>query len=190
MNRLKRSQRGAALVETALVLPLLMILAIGTVEFGSLASDKMALQSASRSGARLAGSLGTNQKVDYFVLQAIKAVNLGNATLDYVMIYDPDPSVAPHGCTGGSTTGCNHYSKAQIDAADPADFTSLGDAGCNGSDPDTNYCPTSRSNAYPHPKEIAVAIVAHHNSITGLLFKNKEISSTLIVQLDPDTRTL
>lgn len=54
-------QRGAAVVEFAMLLPLLMALSIGTVEMGLMLYDKAVLTNASREGAR-AGIVLRNPK--------------------------------------------------------------------------------------------------------------------------------
>ena len=48
-----KRQSGQALVELALVLPLLLILAFGIVEFGLLMYNKAVITNASREGARV-----------------------------------------------------------------------------------------------------------------------------------------
>jgi len=46
--------RGAALVEFALILPLLMLFLLGIIEFGMLVLDKQTLEQAAREGTRVA----------------------------------------------------------------------------------------------------------------------------------------
>jgi hypothetical protein len=48
-----RGQRGAAMIEFALVLPVLLIVLLGTVEFSFLLYNKAMITNASREGARL-----------------------------------------------------------------------------------------------------------------------------------------
>ena len=47
-----RSQKGAAMVEFAIVLPLLLIMVFGIIEFGLILYDKAMITNASREGAR------------------------------------------------------------------------------------------------------------------------------------------
>lgn len=47
-----KNQKGAALVEFAIVLPLLVLLVIGAIEFGILYYNKQVITNASREGAR------------------------------------------------------------------------------------------------------------------------------------------
>lgn len=51
-NSQKNSERGAALVELAIVLPLLLVMLAGMVEFGLLFYNKQVITNASREGAR------------------------------------------------------------------------------------------------------------------------------------------
>ena len=73
MKRLKsrRKDRGANLVEFALLMPLLILLALGVVEFGFLLGERNEIKHGAHEGARLAavnnGSLMTNT-CDSFVL--------------------------------------------------------------------------------------------------------------------------
>jgi len=47
-----KDQKGAAIVEFAIVVPLLVLLLIGTIEFGILCYNKQVITNASREGAR------------------------------------------------------------------------------------------------------------------------------------------
>lgn len=57
--KLRRDERGAALVEFAFVLPILVLFVFGIVEFGRAYSARIELTSAVREGAR-AGALGND----------------------------------------------------------------------------------------------------------------------------------
>ena len=54
MKTAKRSERGQALVEAALMLPLVMLVLLGIVEFGRAFNIKQGVTDAAREGARLA----------------------------------------------------------------------------------------------------------------------------------------
>ncbi|MCL6634264.1 MAG: pilus assembly protein [Peptococcaceae bacterium] len=59
IRKLILDRRGQALVELALVLPLLLVLAIGTMEFGRIFHSYLVITNATREGARV-GVLGEN----------------------------------------------------------------------------------------------------------------------------------
>ena len=52
-NRNRRSERGAVLVEMALVIPILLFLFVGVVDYGLILREYQVLQNAAREGARL-----------------------------------------------------------------------------------------------------------------------------------------
>ncbi len=56
-RELSRSQRGAVLVEAALVLPVMVVIVVGISEFGLLFSTTSTATASSRSGARLAATM-------------------------------------------------------------------------------------------------------------------------------------
>ena len=62
MRSKSSSQKGASLVEFALVLPLLMLILLGIAEFGFLLYNKQVITNASREGAR-AGIVAQNPRV-------------------------------------------------------------------------------------------------------------------------------
>ena len=51
-KRIIKDQKGGALIEFAIILPLLVILVIGIIEFGLLCYNKQVIANASREGAR------------------------------------------------------------------------------------------------------------------------------------------
>jgi Flp pilus assembly protein TadG len=60
----RASDRGAAAVEFALVLPLLVILIFGIIDFGRMLNAKITLTEAAREGARAAALVGPDAATD------------------------------------------------------------------------------------------------------------------------------
>ena len=52
MSRIKRDDRGAAMVEFAIVLPVLLLILLGIIEFGRAYNAQVSIQAAAREGAR------------------------------------------------------------------------------------------------------------------------------------------
>ena len=73
-RRLQHQQRGTALIEMALVLPLLTLLLIGIVNMGFLIREHQVLQNAAREGAR------------YSTLQANRIDEAGDATAQAALL--------------------------------------------------------------------------------------------------------
>lgn len=60
-TRLIRNQRGAALLETAITLPIILLISVGIFEFGRAFQTWQVLTNAAREGARVAVIGGTTQ---------------------------------------------------------------------------------------------------------------------------------
>ena len=95
-------QRGAAAVEFALVLPLLLALLVGTLDMGLMLYDKAVITNASREGAR-AGIVLRNPKpsvaeITSVVQQYAQAnlINLVSATTPQVTVLQSSPASYPN----------------------------------------------------------------------------------------------
>lgn len=79
------SDRGAVTVEFALILPILLMLLVGIIEFGQAYNTQIALQGAAREGAR---ALALDEDVNAAVTAAAGGINM---------------TVSPNGgCSGGA----------------------------------------------------------------------------------------
>lgn len=63
MRRRAESNRGQALVETALVLPLVLMILLGIAQFGLIMNAQLTLQNAAREGARMGATGGDDSSV-------------------------------------------------------------------------------------------------------------------------------
>ena len=70
-------RRGAAVLEAALVLPLLMVVLFGSIEFGYAFFVKHSLQNAARSGARVGVVADSNAEVQAAVNNALTGMGMG-----------------------------------------------------------------------------------------------------------------
>jgi Flp pilus assembly protein TadG len=70
LRRGRHDESGAALVELAVVFMLLMTIALGAYEFGMGFRDSLAVSSAVREAARVAGAAGDRTNADCLVLEA------------------------------------------------------------------------------------------------------------------------
>jgi Flp pilus assembly protein TadG len=197
MNRSRRvgtGDRGATIVEFALIMPFLIFLAMGTADMGLgwVATDRV--ESASAQAARTAAVKGTRVEADRDVLvtlaTALPAGELAN--LDRVVIFKPGAGgTVPSGCikTAGDTsdtgaTDCNSYSGATVRAATATSMTGFG--GTAGSK-DRFWSPASRNDALTDPPDyIGVWLRTTHNSQVGGFFGNITITKVTILRIQPD----
>ena len=92
------SERGAAIIETALVMPLLLFLGVGIVEFGRAYETSQVLTNAAREGARVA--VLPNQAADAVDARVRQYLSVGGLVSDASV----DVSVTPVSVATGSTS--------------------------------------------------------------------------------------
>ncbi|HHU90922.1 MAG TPA: pilus assembly protein [Clostridiaceae bacterium] len=81
----KKNSKGQSLVETAIVLPILILIVMGIIEFGLLFNNYIIIANASREGARKAALGGTDSEI-------IQVVENMTTTLD---LSSMDISISP-----------------------------------------------------------------------------------------------
>ncbi|TJX14162.1 pilus assembly protein [Tissierella creatinini] len=81
--RLRKNEKGQSLVEFALVLPLLILIVVGIIEFGWLFNGKITLTSAAREGARVAAILKDETTATSAVNQTAALSGLTITDVDY-----------------------------------------------------------------------------------------------------------
>jgi TadE-like protein len=183
----RRFDRAAVLVEAAVIMPLLIMLAMGTMEFGLAWRNRLDVQNSVRSGARTAAALGNDPQADYNILQMLKA-GMGSrfASTKRIVIYKAvtTDGALPSVCqTGGSQTGlCNVYTVAQASLAS----TSFG---CGTGAIDAAWCPTARVadvNAVAGLDYVGVYVEVDHQLITGAFGRGKlVITDRAVMRSEP-----
>ena len=81
-------ERGAVLVEMAIVVPILILLVFGMLEFGLAFKDKLTMAHAVNQATRNATVLGTDQRADFEILSAFEAGMVGAVSIDTVTHVD------------------------------------------------------------------------------------------------------
>jgi len=106
-----RGQRGATIVEAAIVLPTLIALMFGLLEMGLYFKDSLTLDEAVKDGAHIGALYAQDSSADYQMVQKILHASL-NGTVQEIIIYDaanPDPNnpavEAPSASCLASSTG-------------------------------------------------------------------------------------
>lgn len=94
MKRIKQ-EHGVAAVETALILSLLLLIALGSVEWGLAFRDWLSVSSGTREGARVGAAAGDEPGADCVILEATAGAirDISGATVE-VWIYESDTSGA------------------------------------------------------------------------------------------------
>ena len=191
-RRREDGERGAVMVEFALVAMVLVTLAFGTLEYGYGWRSSMNTLTAARAGARSLASSGTDQLADYLALSSIRT-NLDSVGmlegLQKVIFYKSTTAdgVVPAGCVSGapgSNDRCNVYSASQVQNLNSsAGFNS---AGCMTAATIKTYCPNIRVTAQGTADSIGVWVQAKQKSLTGFFGgAGFTASRTAVMRLEP-----
>jgi Flp pilus assembly protein TadG len=87
MKRRIRSEKGAALLEAAIVVPVIMLISVGIFEFGRAYQTWQVLTNAAREGARMAVITGTtDDAIKARVVSYMKGGALPDSTADMVTV--------------------------------------------------------------------------------------------------------
>ena len=159
---------GAALVELALVAPVLILLLFAMAEVGLAWRTSTSTADAIRQATLDASSPAGDRYGDLNALETIVA-NLDANNIEYVTIYDTtDPGgQAPAGCIAGSVPGvCNTYRAADLVrvANGTVSRDTLDETTCAGAF-DSDWCPLDRSTG----SQLGIQIRLEHEYITGIV---------------------
>lgn len=172
-----KRERGAALVEAAIVIPLLATLAFGALEYGLTISSAHALKNGVRAGVRNAVASTTVQTDDYDTLQALKN-SLGRvdpSTIEKVVIYKATATNGdvPDPCKTGSSSAlsCNYYTGADLNASAGTIASKEG-----------AWAPTSRAAGSDY---LGIWVQAKKPFITGMFGSSIEIRDNNVMLIEP-----
>jgi Flp pilus assembly pilin Flp len=182
LRRTRRRESGASLVEVGLLLPLLILLAIGLSEIGFLVVDYLTVTNAAREGARTGAAAADFPTADDLILNAVEeaACNLSFGSLNTVTIYRADANgeipVPPAG-------GVNEYSNTgSLSCGSPSHGLSAAGGCCP-------WAPASRDRVPPGLDVLGVEVVFTHESVTGIFpFPTVTWTESAVMQIEPDTR--
>jgi TadE-like protein len=186
--RKSRDERGVTLLETAIVLPMLLMLAIGLAEVGFLVIDQMAVANAAREGARVGAAAGPYEDAtgtidaDDLILRSVEQAlcHLENGRAERVVIYAADAN--------GGQIGPSQVNTYGLPPATPLNCTSSGSTAfvCLS----CSWDPTTRDNTPPVLDDIGVEVQYRHDPILGLFPFTSilNLSDRAVMRIEPDTR--
>lgn len=192
-------ERGAAIVEFAIVIPFLMIMVLGMVEIGTAWKANQQVVQAARSGARTVTQLGPIDIADQQALQAVSATFEDEADrIIQVIVFDaPADGQVPPGCLDGIAAPadpCNIYDATdllQVNSPnyfdsnfDPNDLSN----GCGGAGASRNWCPNTRSNNQQTATFVGVYVEFEQDYFTGFFgVDTYTITETTVMRIEPET---
>ena len=186
LRRKDHRESGASLVEVAIILPMLVLLAIGLSEVGFLVVDYLTVTNAAREGARTGASAADydagSTDADDLILNAVEEAvcNLNFGTLETVTIYRADANgdipVPPAG-------GVNQYVNNGSLMCNSSSHGLSDGPGC------CPWDPADRDRVPPGLDVLGVEVTFNHSSVTGLFpFPTVVWTEKAVMQIEPDTK--
>lgn len=188
--RLRDTRRGQAMVEMAMLLPVLMLLFLGAWTAANLIDDNDAAAQATRAGARLAAELGngaslglTQAQLDRDIIDQVLPIvkpQLTNAQVTEIDIYEPN------GCTGITpfSSGTCPPNNGAYTAGEPIDIYSVTNYVATFPCTTCTYTAALRLQTHPNEAELGVRLVFTYTSPT-LSFFTQTDSQYTVMRLTP-----
>lgn len=204
---------GSALVEAALLTPLLFFFLIGLIEMGLFFRSYLGTNAAVTDAARTASVVGNDVHADYDILLAVRKATATMTTKDIVNLVVFDPSAPAAGATSATNpvdatapavcrnalsrlhdaiARCNAYTPGVSTTGDWYTVSNTQYACTSPNDFSAGYCPntmrkTAKTGANGPPGFVGVTLTVKHKYISGMFGTTKDISSTVITALEPQS---
>lgn len=187
LQRHSERERGASLLEFALVAPVLLLLVFGAFEYGMFFKDYLTVSNTTRTGARVGSAAGSNADADYQILQAVKAAATalpgGSNSIERITIYRSTSA------GGGPSATCQTTSSAaeKCNAYTASAFTQPATKfGCGGGSIDFVWCPTTRVDSQAvGPDYLGVWVKTTHGFVTKMFGTSKTITDSVVMRIEP-----
>jgi hypothetical protein len=185
MKRIK-NEDGATLVEMAFVLPILILLIFGSLEFGLAFKERLTISSAANSAGRTGATMGNRGEADIRILEAIEVglySQVDPGVIVQVDIFRADP------VTGAKTANVNQYT---YDGDDPlCKWNPCPDPDVPGFGYGGTWVPADRDTTLDPGggglDVLGVEITYHHTPVTNVLpFLERDFVERALVRLEPD----
>jgi|GEM_PF-3516562 len=181
-QRRKNGERGAALLEFAIAIPIFIGLLLLIFDAGLGYSASRTSSSAARSAARVGALSGELRDADFRALDALRAAygasgseGQDSAVLGTIIVYKSDPDnpngAPPAGCLAASVPEmCNTYDASILNSLTPETFAGVAEVDgvttCDPDSPDAAWCPLNRRN--DNSEFLGVYITSVYDTTTGI----------------------
>ena len=117
----QHKSRGQSLVEFAILMPILILLILGTMDFGRLFFTKIALTNAAREGANYLARNPSDQKNSFSETKNVIEDEPKNSSVITVLI-DCSGTNCDVSCTPTDEKGCSQFGEATVTATTSVDL--------------------------------------------------------------------
>lgn len=173
LRRNASSERGGALLELAISIPIFVVILALIFDVGLGFSAARDSSSAARSAARVAALAGNERLADFRAIDAVRAEYSNTEdTVMWMTIYRSEPGgtgEVPASCRPGGIGAaglCNVYDTAAMDPDSGLTIADFDNDDCAG-EPDSNWCPTDRLD--DDGDYLGVGVWTAHDPTIGLI---------------------
>lgn len=181
------------MIETAIIAPFLLMLAMGIFEFSSGWQANLQVQTSVRAAARTGSGEGKARLADWSMIGALRSglTHFQTGDIQQVVIFgasDPVGTV-PTACKTGTPSTvnkCNVYTGAQINSLTQANFGAEDDDFCSASAPDHFWCPVDRDSSQAYAEYVGVWARVFYPYKSGYFpGTGITIEKTMIMRIEP-----
>lgn len=180
-RRSARRDEGAALVETAIIIWTLLLIAFGIVDFGLMFRHYYSLAGAVRTGARTGAIASNDVNADWQIMQSVlnSRGTISNGRITKIVVFKADAADGriPESCKTAPASNCNVFTASHF-AMDEAAFLGSGAA---------SFWPASgrQASALTDTDFLGVWVETQFDYATGIFGSHKTIADTAVMRLDP-----
>jgi Flp pilus assembly protein TadG len=179
-RRKRDGQRGAVLIEAAIVMPLLITLVMGIIEFGMVFSDIQTVGASSRAGARSAVAYSRQSGYDVQAVDAVASALTARTTGTPLELWIYRVEDSGVGKTNGAPEGCPNFENCSVECQK---YTWNGTSWVK--DATTTWVYTDMNACTLPLEELGVRVKVRHDMVTGLFGKSITLTDKAIMRLEP-----
>jgi Flp pilus assembly protein TadG len=178
----RNSERGAALVEFVLILPIFVLIVFGTIEFASAYNDSSVVADAARAGGRIGSTApGTNYTsttetniITTRVETAVKALPAGSAK--ELWVYEANNKGFPGGSNNTGWATCPNGTCIKYVWNNTTNTWNY----LSGS-----YLATNQNACGTSPDELGIRVVATHSFVTKMFGTSFQLDDKTVFRFEP-----
>lgn len=176
----RERESGTALIEMAIVAPLLAILCFGILEYGLMISKTLALSTSTRAGARVGAQEGNFVTADYDILQAVENSRgyMPLSSIESVVVYKSDVA------DGGVPVQCkNGISVKDVCNVYPSSAFTMSSDQLEASEMSRNWPADTRIQGADY---LGVWVIAEHDWVTKLFSSTPtQVADSAVMRIEP-----
>lgn len=183
-------ERGAVMIEMAIVAIVLMILLAATFDFGMGFRSGLSTMEAARAGARIGSGAKATQTADFFLLTGLRSTLASSGLLDDVemvaIFKSPNANgTVPPGCKTGTSGTCNVLTGQQLRDLAATHTGNINGSGCVTNATRRAWCPTDRNDVQADADYLGVWVRVEHDTMFRFTSDSFTVERTSIMRLEP-----